>query len=148
MTAPDAADPARFVDHVGIVVADADAAAGLFAGRFGLEVEHDEVVDDVGVRLVYLAGSDHGVPAAIQLVEPLGPGPIKDHLDQRGEGMHHICLAVADLDATLAAQGGESSARVFSGGRGRRTCFLAGQTCGSLIELSEVEAPQQRGGAQ
>jgi methylmalonyl-CoA/ethylmalonyl-CoA epimerase len=137
MDAPDA-KAARFIDHIGIVVADADAAAALFAGRFGLEIVNDEVVDDIGVRLVYLAGSDRNATATIQLVEPVGPGPVKQELDKRGEGMHHICLAVADLDATLAAQDGEDSLGVFTGGRGRRCSFLKENACGSLIELVEV----------
>jgi methylmalonyl-CoA/ethylmalonyl-CoA epimerase len=145
MNAPDAADPARFVDHVGIVVADADEAASRFAARFGLEVVHDEVVDEVGARLVYLAGADRGVPTTIQLVEPVRQGPIQTHFDQRGEGVHHVCLAVTDLDATLAALDGEDDARVFSGGRQRRCCMLAGQTCGTLIELAELNSPGQGG---
>jgi methylmalonyl-CoA/ethylmalonyl-CoA epimerase len=120
MDAPDA-KAARFIDHIGIVVADADAAAALFAGRFGLEI-----------------GSDRNATATIQLVEPVGPGPVKQELDKRGEGMHHICLAVADLDATLAAQDGEDSPGVFTGGRGRRCSFLKENACGSLIELVEV----------
>jgi len=139
MDAPDAR-AARFIDHVGIVVDDADAAAVLFAGRFGLEIVNDEVVDDIGVRLVYLAGSDRNAITAIQLVEPVGPGPIKEELDKRGEGVHHICLAVTDLDATLAAQDGEDSRGIFTGGRGRRCSFLKKYACGSLIELVEVAA--------
>src|SRR5579862_6915304 len=115
---------ARFIDHVGILVADADGAAELFASRYGLEVINDEVVDEIGVRLVYLAGTDHGPSATIQLVEPVRPGPMNDHLEEHGEGLHHICLAVADLDAALAAQGGENSPRVFTGGYGRRCCFI------------------------
>jgi methylmalonyl-CoA/ethylmalonyl-CoA epimerase len=128
---------ARFIDHVGILVADADAAAGLFASRFGLEVVNDEVVDDRGVRLMFLAASDRSLAATIQLVQPLRPGPMKQQLDEHGEGVHHVCLAVADLDATLEALH-EDPSGIFTGGRGRRCCFLGEKASGSLIELAEV----------
>ena len=145
MSLPEAAEPARFVDHVGIVVADADEAAARFAERFGLAVVHDEIVTAVGVRLVYLAGSDREVPTTIQLVEPVRPGPIKTHFDSNGEGVHHVCLAVSNVDATLYALGQDGKTEVFSGGRGRRSCFLSGQTCGTLIELAEMDSPRLGG---
>jgi methylmalonyl-CoA/ethylmalonyl-CoA epimerase len=142
---PSDAAPARFVDHVGIVVADADEAAARFAARFGLEVVHDELVTAVGVRLVYLAGSERAVPTTIQLVEPVREGPIKDYFERAGEGVHHVCLAVSDIDATLCALGENGETQVFSGGRGRRSCFLSGQTCGTLIELAELDSPRLGG---
>ena len=145
MNLPEAPEPARFVDHVGIVVADADEAAARFAERLGLEVVHDEIVTAVGVRLVYLAGSDREVPTTIQLVEPVRPGPIKIHFDSNGEGVHHVCLAVSNMDATLSALGEDGKTEVFSGGRGRRSCFLSGQTCGTLIELAEMHSPRLGG---
>lgn len=145
MSLPGAAEPARFVDHVGILVADADEAATRFGERFGMAVVHDEVVAAVGVRLVYLSGSDRTVPTTIQLVEPVRPGPIKTHFDHSGEGVHHICLAVSDVDATLSALGEDGKTEVFSGGRGRRSCFLSGQTCGTLIELAEMDSPRLGG---
>jgi methylmalonyl-CoA/ethylmalonyl-CoA epimerase len=145
MNLPEATESAHFVDHVGILVADADQAAARFAERFGLTVVHDEVVTAVGVRLVYLAGTDAAVPTTIQLVEPVRPGPIKTHFDRNGEGVHHVCLAVSDVDATLSALGEDGKTEVFSGGRGRRSCFLSGQTCGTLIELAEMDSPRLGG---
>jgi methylmalonyl-CoA/ethylmalonyl-CoA epimerase len=136
---------ARFVDHVGIVVADADEAAARFAARFGLAVVHDEVVTAVGVRLVYMSGADRDVPTTIQLVEPVSEGPVKAHFERSGEGVHHVCLAVNDLDATLSALGDDGDTQVFSGGRGRRSCFLSEQTCGTLIELAELNSPRLGG---
>jgi methylmalonyl-CoA/ethylmalonyl-CoA epimerase len=144
MSLPEAAVPARFVDHVGIVVADADEAAARFTARFGLTVLHDEVVTAVGVRLVYLVGADRSVPTTVQLVEPVAEGPVKNHFERAGEGVHHVCFAVDDLDTTLSALG-DGQTQVFSGGRGRRSCFLSGQTCGTLIELAELDSPMLGG---
>ena len=40
----------------------------------------------------------------IELLEPLAtnPGPVGRFLEQRGPGIHHICLRVNDLDSLLA----------------------------------------------
>ena len=41
--------------------------------------------------------------ATLELVEPLTPdAPVAKFLDKRGPGLHHICLRVPDIDATMA----------------------------------------------
>lgn len=129
---------ARLIDHVAIAVADADEAAGRFAALLGLSVVGDEMVDDAGVRLVYLAGTGAGGQTTLQLVQPVRPGPVRDHLDRHGEGMHHVCFTVRSIQATLAALPGDAGARVFTGGRGRPACFLTTRPCGTTIELVET----------
>jgi methylmalonyl-CoA/ethylmalonyl-CoA epimerase len=128
----------RYLDHVGILVADADTAAGHFVQRLGMRVVHDELVSQAGARLLYLAGSDGEVPATVQLVGPVSEGPLRDHLAQHGEGLHHVCLAVADLAAALASLPAEENGRPFTGGRGRQACFLASQPASAVVELVEV----------
>jgi methylmalonyl-CoA/ethylmalonyl-CoA epimerase len=136
----------RYLDHVGIVVANADEAAARFVERLGMRLVHDELVDHVGARLVYLAGSDGRVPATIQLVQPVRPGPLSDYLAQRGEGPHHVCLAVTDLGEALSSLAGEQDSTPFTGGRGRQACFLASQPASTVIELVEV-GPVRAGAA-
>lgn len=62
-------------------------------------------------------------------------------LDAHGEGLHHVCFAVANIEDALGRLPGESGSRVFLGGRGRRACFLTGTANGALIELTEFEPP-------
>ena len=82
----------------------------------------------------------------LQLVQPTGPGPIADFLAAQGEGLHHICLAVEDIPATLRRLPGQEGVRVGMGGRGRRACFLAAPPNGLRIELTEL-APWSGAGA-
>jgi methylmalonyl-CoA/ethylmalonyl-CoA epimerase len=121
------------VDHVGIAVEHADPATQQFARMFSCHVVHDETLP-IGVRVVHLAigGSDG---AEVQLVEPLGPGPIRDFIDERGEGLHHVCFSVDQLHAVVSATPGEDAVVRFRGGKGRAACFLSQRPGGALIEL-------------
>jgi methylmalonyl-CoA/ethylmalonyl-CoA epimerase len=81
--------------------------------------------------------------SSIELLEPTAEdSPIARFLSRRGEGIHHVCFAVEDLDGALA----DLAARGFRlihpqpvpGADGKRVAFLhpeAGH--GVLIELSE-----------
>jgi methylmalonyl-CoA/ethylmalonyl-CoA epimerase len=134
---------ARYIDHVGIVVADADVGATTLNESLGLEVEHDESLPAIGVRLVYLTcGTPHssleGPSSTIQLVQPIGPGPVADHLAEHGEGLHHVCFSVTVLEAALR-RAGEVSPQPFLGGKGKRACFLARRAAGALVELVEQQ---------
>lgn len=130
----------RRIDHVGVAVDDAEAAILAYAS-LGLSVTHDELLPDVGVRLVYLS-PDHttiGMEAStVQLVQPVGPGAVHEWMLEHGEGIHHICFAIDDVIAYLESTGADGAA-VFRGGRGRRACFMRGTTHGAIIELTESE---------
>lgn len=129
----------QYIDHVGIVVENADASARALSQMLGVHVVHDEVIDSVGVRLVYLAASDGPERATIQLVQPVALGPIRDFLTSNGEGPHHVCFAVDQIAAFLSRPT-ESESKVFTGGRGRQACFLAARPAGLQVELIEMGA--------
>jgi methylmalonyl-CoA/ethylmalonyl-CoA epimerase len=132
-------ESARFIDHVAIAVADADAASRWYIERLGMRVAYDEAVTAAGVRLMYLAGAAaDGPQTMLQLVQPFGPGAVDTFLRERGEGLHHVCFAVAAIGATLAAAG-DPGLGEFAGGRGRRACFLAAAPNNVNVELTEVE---------
>jgi methylmalonyl-CoA/ethylmalonyl-CoA epimerase len=126
------------LDHVGVVVADADAAASQFEFSLGLRVDEDEVIEGVGVRLVYLVAQDASDQCAVQLVEPLRDGPIASYLRDHGEGPHHVCFVTPAIDDALEALG-DTEANVFLGGKGRRACFLSRRFGGVLVELVEPQ---------
>ncbi|MGI9253886.1 MAG: VOC family protein [Thermomicrobiales bacterium] len=123
------------LDHVGVVVRDTTRAAEEFERKFGLTVVADEVLPDLGLRLTYLEGRS-GFP--VQLVCPLRPGPLMDHLDRHGEGQHHICFATDDIRAAAAALAPGVEVRFNRGGRDRLACFLPDATAGVVIELTET----------
>ena len=89
--------PIRGVDHVAIVVEDADAALPYYRDVLGMRLIGDERNLHANVRLVYLDAGN----VIVQLVAPFGPGPVQDHLTRAGEGLHHICLRVDDIPQML-----------------------------------------------
>ena len=123
------------MDHVGIVVRDIDGALPYFVERLGLAVLEREDQPATGVRAVYLAAG----ATVLQLLAPLRPGPIQDHLDAHGEGLHHVCFAVPDIPAALPALAPGAEVSLAIGGRGRRACFLPERPAGLRIELIETE---------
>ena len=127
------------LDHVGVAVADLAAARALYEGVLGLEVTHEEVIEDQAVHELLLRAGE----AYVQLVAPLTPdSPVGRFLAKRGEGMHHVGYAVPDVAAALADlrdQGFEviePAPRIGSGGA--TIAFLHPKSMqGVLVELVE-----------
>jgi methylmalonyl-CoA epimerase len=87
------------VHHVGVVVQSIDAAYRVYRDALGLRVLKDEPIEDQGVRAALL---DLG-NGFLELLEPTVPDTgIARYLERKGEGLHHVCLAVPDIDAALA----------------------------------------------
>ena len=130
------------IEHLGIAVQDARRRLAFWADALGLEVEHVERVDAEGVRTWFLpVGESH-----IELLEPVGDdGPVARALARRGEGIHHVCLRVGDLDRTLARleRGGFPLAgTVRPAARGLRAAFVHPKSAGGvLVELVEGPDP-------
>jgi methylmalonyl-CoA/ethylmalonyl-CoA epimerase len=126
------------LDHIGIAVKSLDAAKTIYE-VLGLEVGHVETVETQKVRTAFLSVGD----ANLELLEPTGPdSTIAKFIEKRGEGIHHICLRVDDIEAQLEklkAQGYRViNEHPVPGAHGCRVAFLhpaAGN--GVLIELSE-----------
>jgi methylmalonyl-CoA/ethylmalonyl-CoA epimerase len=92
------------IDHVGIACRDLDAAIERYVSVFGLAVVSQEINDEQGVREAMLA-TESGT-SYVQLLQPLSPdSPVGKFLEKRGEGMHHVGYAVADVTAALAEIG-------------------------------------------
>jgi methylmalonyl-CoA/ethylmalonyl-CoA epimerase len=86
------------VHHLGIAVADLDAAILVYADLFGATLEHRERVEDQGVEAASLRVGE----SRIELLQPLGPEtPVGKFLAKRGPGMHHMAFEVEDLAAEL-----------------------------------------------
>ncbi|MDQ3694484.1 MAG: VOC family protein [Chloroflexota bacterium] len=123
------------LNHLGIVVRDLEAALPFYVETLGLAAHDREDLPVAGVRVLYVETGS----GTIQLLQPIGPGPARDYLDQHGEGPDHICYTVADIPAALAVLAPDVTVPIFLGGRGRRACFLPGRHHGLRIELTEAE---------
>jgi methylmalonyl-CoA/ethylmalonyl-CoA epimerase len=98
------------VDHIGVAVADLDAAIAWYHDRLGMIVLHEEVNEDQGIREAMLAVRGAPVGSAqLQLMAPINDSsPIAKFLDRRGPGLQQLAYRVSDIDqltARLAAQG-------------------------------------------
>jgi methylmalonyl-CoA/ethylmalonyl-CoA epimerase len=119
------------VDHVAVVVADIEQALASFE-KFGFRVASDESLAQPPVRLVHLDAGN----VDLQLVQPLGPSGLADDLRERGPGLHHVCFGVPGLAESLADLE-EPDEAAFTGGQGRRACFLSSRPSQLQIELIE-----------
>ncbi|WP_104044417.1 VOC family protein [Arthrobacter sp. ZGTC412] len=135
-------DGVRKIDHVAMAAHDADASSQWFEEVLGLQRIHDEVVRDVGVRLLWLAPTDATAgagQASFQIVQPLGPGAIADFLAQKGEGLHHVCFAVDNAEDFLRSRGQVGG--IFTGGYGLPCAFLKAVPEGIAVEIVQQEHP-------
>ncbi|HEX5384635.1 MAG TPA: VOC family protein, partial [Propionibacteriaceae bacterium] len=87
------------LDHVGIAVADLDAAISFYRDVLGLQVVHREENLDQQVAEVMLTSSENGpVGNQLQLLMPLaGNSVLNRFLMRRGSGLHHVAYAVSDV---------------------------------------------------
>jgi methylmalonyl-CoA/ethylmalonyl-CoA epimerase len=135
------------VDHVGVAVADLDAAVAWYADTFGLVATHTETNDEQGVREAMLrAPGDTG--AAVQLLAPLRPdSPIGRFLERNGPGVQQVAYRVTDVDAACAALRAKGLRLLYEAPRrgtaGSRINFVHPRDAGGvLVELVE---PAQSG---
>ena len=93
------------IDHVGVAVPDLDAAISFYSSKFGLDLAHEEVNEEQGVREAMMrAAGDPGMGTAIQLLAPLRPdSTIAKFLDRSGPGLQQLAYRVTDVDAASDA---------------------------------------------
>ena len=87
------------LDHIGIAVADVEAALAFYRDALGLEVALSEEVASQHVRAHFIGVGG----AALELLEATSDtSPIARFVARRGPGLHHVTLRVDDLAAALA----------------------------------------------
>jgi len=133
------------IDHVGVACRSLEAAVERYVSVFGLAVVSEETNVEQGVREAMLATDSGG--SYVQLLEPLAEDtPVGRFIARRGEGIHHIGYAVADVTAALAEIGGKDvrllDSRPRHGSMGASIAFLhPGDLGGVLTELVQSFAP-------
>ena len=89
------------IDHVGIAVADLDAAIAFYRDTYGMQLLHEETNAEQGVREAMMAVGSSG--SCIQLLAPLSPdSPIGKFLARSGPGIQQMAYRVEDIDAVCA----------------------------------------------
>src|SRR5215470_2723092 len=131
------------IDHVGIACRSLEEAIERYSSVFGLAVVSRETNSEQGVREAMLAASDE--LSYVQLLEPLGDDtPVGRFLARRGEGIHHVGYAVADVVSALEAIGGRGvrliDRRPRHGSMGASIAFLHPADLGGV--LTELVQPR------
>ncbi|MFQ5343020.1 MAG: methylmalonyl-CoA epimerase [Anaerolineae bacterium] len=130
------------IDHVAIVVENLSHALAFFQETLGLELERTALEPEQHVTVAFLPVGD----TEVELLEPDGTDSgVARYLEKRGEGIHHICFQVTDIDAVLA-QLKEAGVELINeepvtNSRGWRLAFVHPKAAhGVLIELFESPA--------
>ena len=133
------------LDHLGVAVESLAQAVDFYERTLGLSVSGYETIPQEKTNVALLPLGE----TRLELLEPTETdSPIGRFLAKRGAGLHHICLRVPDLRATVARLR-ESGVRLVNpepavGAGGHRYVFVHPESTGGvLLELVEdKEVPE------
>jgi methylmalonyl-CoA/ethylmalonyl-CoA epimerase len=127
------------VHHVAVVVRDLEASLGFWRDMLGLPVELVLPIEQDRVTIAFLPVGE----SKVELVQPTDDTTgIARFLASKGEGFHHVCFEVGDINASLMRlelDGIEVIDRVARKGAEGPVAFLHPRSChGVLVELIEA----------
>jgi methylmalonyl-CoA/ethylmalonyl-CoA epimerase len=130
------------IDHLGVAVRSIEDALGIYRALGLSESGREEVASQKVITAFLPVGESQ-----IELLQPTSAdSPVGKFLEKRGEGIHHVCFAVENLEAALADLSRKGFRLIHTapvpGAGGKRVAFLhpeAGR--GVLIELAEKGVP-------
>ncbi|MEA2526802.1 MAG: methylmalonyl-CoA/ethylmalonyl-CoA epimerase [Thermomicrobiales bacterium] len=125
--------PPYDLHHIGIVVADIDAAVARYAALGFHDGERFAMTEQGVIAVTFRTG-----PGYVELIQPTDPdGAIARFMAKRGEGMHHVAYRVDDLQGTLdrlAAAGTRLiDATPRRGAHGWRIAFIHPESCNGVL---------------
>ena len=126
--------------HIAIAVHDLDAALAFYRDALGLEMAERRQVPEEGVEIAFLPAGD----GEVELLQPLDEASsVATFLEKRGEGLHHVCLAVDDIEVAVERLRAAGAVLLSEEPRvnvhGTRYVFIHPRsTHGVLLELYEV----------
>jgi methylmalonyl-CoA epimerase len=130
---------AKGLDHVSIVVKDLDKAIEVYREMFGLELTAVEEVPEQKVRAAFFGRGMGRLELICPTVKDSG---VARFLEKRGEGLHHICIEVEDIEVAMAVLKARGAPLVDEvpkpGAGGSKVAFIHPRgTSGVLTELRE-----------
>ena len=129
------------IDHIAIIVRDIEQALVFYRDTLGITPGEIKEVPGEQVRIAFLPLGGPG-GSEIELIEPTTPdSSLTKFLEKRGEGLHHVCLEVENIDAALVEMQ-EKGAPVLDkqpriAAEGRAIFLHPRGTNGVLLELLE-----------
>ena len=131
------------INHVAIVVRDIDESLKFWATALGLELHHVEDVPSQASKVAFIPVGE----SEIELVQPTTEDSgMAAYLEKRGEGMHHLCVEVDDIEAKMQELK-EAGIRLINDAPqvlpGRKMAFIHPKSAsGVLVELYEITAEE------
>ena len=138
------------LDHIGIAVADIDAALAFYRDALGLQIEAPEDVESQQVRAHFIPAGE----SALELLEATSQdSPIARFIAKRGPGLHHIMLRVEDLARSLAELKARGVRLIDEtprpGAHGSLVAFIHPASAhGVLVELKQAPSAEPRAPSQ
>ncbi len=129
----------RRIDHIGIAVPDLETALAPYVEGLGIQVAHREEVASQNVRVAMMPVGETN----IELLEPTSEdSPIAKVLEGRGPGIHHIAIAVDDIEAAMERMNAAGVRMIDTeprpGAGGTKVAFAHPKAFGGvLVELVE-----------
>ena len=126
------------LDHIGIAVENLQASIKVYE-NLGFTVESVDDVPGFGVKVAFLPMESGNV----ELVQPVkDDSAMAKFLEKKGQGIHHLCFEVADIEAELARLEAAGVQLVDpvprQGAHGTLVAFLHPKSTGGvLIELAQ-----------
>ncbi len=127
------------IEHLGIAVKNVDEAGKLFSKLLGIDAYKTEVVEREGVETLFFQLGE----TKIELLGGLhNESPIHAFIQKKGEGIHHIALAVDDINAEIERLKKEGFIFIYEqpkdGADNKRINFIHPKSTGGiLVELCE-----------
>lgn len=126
-------------NHIAIGVENIEASLPFWRDALGLKLEHIEEVPSQKARVAFLPVGE----SEVELVQPTEAGTgMAKFIQERGGGMHHLCLEVEDIEQALAdlkAKGVRLIDEIAQVLPGRKMAFIHPKaTGGVLVELYEL----------
>jgi methylmalonyl-CoA/ethylmalonyl-CoA epimerase len=132
---------AHKINHLAIVVPKLDESLTFWRDALGLELVATEENPDENVNIGFVALGD----MRIELLEPTNADSgIGKYLEKKGPGMHHVCIQVEDIEASMQRLRDHQIQLInetpkVREGENIRYCFIHPKsTNGVLVELYEV----------
>ena len=86
------------LEHVGIVVRDLEASVAFFRDVLGLRLGEGEDPDTHKIKIALMPLGE----TMVELIEDQDAhGPYSRFIAEKGEGVHHLCFEVRDIDVAI-----------------------------------------------
>ena len=134
----------RKLNHVAIAVNHLEEATKFYRDVLGLDLKGVEVVPAQKSKVGFFPIGETN----IELVQPSEPdSPLVKFLEAKGQGIHHICFEVDDIEAEIKAFLAQGATMVDQkprpGAHNSRVAFIHPKSSsGVLIELVELPKGQ------